>query len=39
MGRLRLLLDTHGLLWALLEPHKLPEVCGSCWKIQAANCW
>jgi PIN domain nuclease of toxin-antitoxin system len=25
MGALRLLLDTHGLLWAVLEPHKLPE--------------
>jgi PIN domain nuclease of toxin-antitoxin system len=25
MGKLRLLLDTHVLLWAVLEPHKLPE--------------
>lgn len=46
MGKLRLLLETHGLLWAVLEPHKLPEGLreqledsGCELRVSAASAW
>ncbi|MEB3321460.1 MAG: type II toxin-antitoxin system VapC family toxin, partial [Synechococcaceae cyanobacterium] len=46
MGGLRLLLDTHVLLWAVLEPHKLPkgmreriEDPGTELLVSAASAW